>query len=91
MIACSFDEANGDLGPPPGLTEDQVHSLRVFKGHDQNGFFHVVSCWRVTPEEIEKIKETGRVWMISLGGMAPVRLTADKPEMEQLPPRASKG
>ena len=87
MIACGFDEANVSLGPPDGLSEDEVHTVRAFRGVDEAGHTCVVTCWRATPEEIQQIARTGRVWMVSLSGMMPVKLQAEKPEMELLPER----
>lgn len=81
VIPCSFDEANGQLGPPDGMSEDEVTTIRVFHGTDDHGHRFVVSCWRATPDEIREIQETGRVWMVSMSGMMPTMLRGRKPLM----------
>jgi hypothetical protein len=83
MIPCSFDEANGQLGPPDGLTEDEVGTIRVYHGQNEAGNKFVVSCWRVTPAEIQEIARTGRIWLITMSGMMPTILQARKPVMSQ--------
>lgn len=42
----------------------------------------VVSCWELTPEDIERVKKTGCVWLSQLtfkDPLQPVCITADYP------------
>jgi hypothetical protein len=80
MEACSFDESNTFLGPPAGMTEDEVYSLSIWRGNDTQHRPTVISCWKLTKEELEEINRTGRVWLGVLGvTMPPVWLTTVKP------------
>lgn len=75
MEACNFEESNQLFGPPKGMTEDEVHTLYTYKGDRQ-----VISCWKVTQEELEEIQKTGRVWLIVMGNdMPPVNLSGTFP------------
>ena len=81
MEASNFDEANMTLGPPVGVSEDRVQSLRVHRGtfHDTSEAF-VLSCYKVTQEELDEINKTGRVWLYVLGPtMPPVILSGVHP------------
>ncbi len=80
MEAASFDEANLVLGPPPGMTEEQVGSLSVWRGAYADGRPVVISCFKVTKEELEEINRTGRVWLHVFGvTMPPVWLGGRNP------------
>jgi hypothetical protein len=75
MIATAFTEENAVLDGPPGTTSEQVESLSVCRCENENGVPVLVSCWKVTKEELEEIQRTGRVWLIVLGHTTfPVRL-----------------
>lgn len=80
MHPSSFDEANEILGPPVGMTEDECGSLSVFRGLDVDGTPLVISCWRPTPEEVEELRRTGRLWLLVCGTrMPPVSLATKNP------------
>lgn len=75
MIATSFDESNHVLGRPPSMTDEQCDPLSVFMGNDV-----VISCWKLTKEELEMINKTGRVWLWVMGDtMPPVALSVASP------------
>lgn len=39
-----------------------------------------ISCWKLTPEELERIKETGVVWLMVWGwAQPPVWIGGDRP------------
>lgn len=43
----------------------------------------VVTCWKLSPEELERVKETGVIWLSMLTfnqPLQPVLLSVDKPE-----------
>lgn len=79
MEPISFDNANCVMGPPDGMTEDDVRSVTAFHALDEEGHHIIVTCWRVTPVEIEEIRRTGRIWMTQMGIMAPTILAANPP------------
>lgn len=82
MEPTSFDQSNHVLGPPQGMTEEQVTSLSVFRGVAGDAPV-VISCWKLTKEELEELKRTGRVWLWIWGQtMPPAALTIKSPFSE---------
>lgn len=80
MIATAFDEDNAVLGPPQGMTEEEVYSLSVYVGNNQDGDPCVVSCWKPSKDELAEIQRTGRVWLMVMGKtMPPVVLEGFSP------------
>jgi hypothetical protein len=80
MISASFAEANAVLGPPEGMTDEQVQYLNVYRGEDAEGASVVISCWKMTIEEMEEFQRTGRIWLHVMGlTMQPVHLSANNP------------
>lgn len=71
MVPTAFDEENDVLHPPPGMTSDDVQILSTWRGLLESGIPAVISCWKPTPEEMEEIKKTGRVWIIVMGVTMP--------------------
>jgi hypothetical protein len=82
MFPTAFDEETGIIGPPPGMSESEVYSLSIAQA-SVDGHPAIVSCWKVTAEELAEIQRTGRVWLICMGGMPPVILSGHKPEFEK--------
>lgn len=77
MIPTSFNQETDVLGPPAGLTEAEVSSLSVFRGLNSAGVPVVISCWKMTKDEIEEFNRTGRIWLCVVGEtMSPSVLTA---------------
>lgn len=57
---------------------DQLPAERV--GRPESG--QIITCWEVSPEEIKRIQETGKIWLSVLTygqPLHPVLLTTDKP------------
>ena len=80
MIPTSFDESNGVLDKPPGMTYDECEVLSVWRGESSDGVPLVVSQWKPTREELDEINRTGRVWLIVLGHtMPPASLDGNSP------------
>lgn len=64
-----------------GENQPQYIPLPVQK--DENG--RVISCWELTDEELEKIKETKRIWIGQLTfnqPLQPILPSADKKTIE---------
>lgn len=84
-MPASFDESNGFLSKPPDMTNDQCESLSVWRGNTEiedagAAMPTVVSCWKLTAEELVEVNRTGRVWLWVIGvTMPPVILTGHKP------------
>lgn len=72
-----FAEANVVLGPPVGSEEDVI-AMQVRRADRE-----LVSCWRLSPEEIEEVNRTGMVWLSVWGDRTqpPVLVTAFKHEV----------
>ncbi len=67
----SFDESNAVLSKPPDMTHEECESLSVCKTIDADSTPVVISCWKLTREELEEINRTGRVWLGILGETMP--------------------
>ena len=75
-VAIAFTESNAVLSP----TESGVgYVLPVNAGSVEEGLPAFISCWKLTPEEIQEIAETGRVWLWVLGGHPPVCIEGQNP------------
>lgn len=80
MIPASFKESSDSLGPPDGMSEEDVGSLSIARIVDSDGNISVVSCWKLTPEELREVFNTGRVWLLVRGlTMPPVAVVAESP------------
>jgi hypothetical protein len=59
MIPVNFPEANSRFGPPAGLAESQVCTIYAYQGIVERGSVEgvvvVVTAWKPTPEEIDRI------------------------------------
>ena len=82
MVPTSFDESNQVLARPPNMTAEECVPLSVWMG-DHNNIPTVVSCWKVTAEELAEINKTGRVW-IGIAGltMPPIWIIGTHPWKE---------
>jgi hypothetical protein len=77
MVPTSFDESNRVLSRPPSMSEDECEPLSVFINPNPA---LVISCWKLTKEELEEINRTGRVWLWIYGPtMQPALLTVKSP------------
>lgn len=89
MIPIAFDEANIVLDKPDGVDYDICEPLNVLAGAvidgDGEACPMMISCWKLTAEELEEIIRTKRVWLKVAGVSHPmVLLSGTKPfEMNQ--------
>lgn len=60
-----FPGANLLLGPPKGMTEEEVQTMPVCHINGQ-----YVSCWRLSDEELSEILVTREIWQTLLGSGA---------------------
>ena len=76
----SFDESNAVLDRPQGMTDEECAPLSVCRATTPEGYPVVVSCWKLTREELDEINRTGRVWLMLWGvTMPPAYVTGTKP------------
>lgn len=80
MVPASFEESDAFLGPPPGVSDEDCESLSIKRAVTEQGQPVVISCWKMTREELEEINRTGRVWLLVWGHtMPPAALAGMKP------------
>lgn len=85
MQAASFPESNHVLDKPPDMSREECDALSVWIGpanvkESDKSFPVVISCWKLTKEELEEINRTGRVWLYVWGQtMPPVSLAVACP------------
>lgn len=80
MVPASFDESTHFLSKPPSLTHDECEPLSVCRTQTDDGVPLLISCWKITKEEVEEFSRTGRIWLYIWGsGMPPVSLSAIHP------------
>ncbi len=80
MIAVDFPESNFTFEKPIDMTDDQCLPLTVFKGDCDDGTPVIISCWKLSKEDLDTIKETGAIWLQIVGrGMPPVSLQTERP------------
>ncbi len=75
MIATAFDEENGVLDRPSAATPGECEPLSVWRGPLEMEAGHtipvVISCWKMTAEELAEVQRTGRVWLMVWGQTMP--------------------
>ena len=82
MVPTAFEESNIVFGPPAGMTEDDVHSLSCARV-EYDGQPAIVTCWKLTQEELEEFNRTGRVWFVCMGEGLPPHLMLGNNPFEQ--------
>lgn len=71
MIPTGFDEENGVLGRPIGMTDEQCLPLSICRTYLHDGLPCIISCWKMTADELAEINRTGRVWLGIVGPSMP--------------------
>jgi hypothetical protein len=80
MIPTNFPESNFVLDKPPSMSHDECDPLCVHIGQLSTGQPAIVSCWKLTKDEVTLLLETGRLWLIVLNTqMPPVSLSVESP------------
>ena len=80
MIPTSFAEFNAVLGRPADMGDEDCSCLAVLRTRTYGGLPAVVSCWKLTAEELAEINRTGRVWLTVVGKtMSPVSVDGLRP------------
>lgn len=81
MTPVDFKEANAHFGPPPGLAESQVRTVRAYCGPIDRGSLEgeklVVVAWRPSEAELEAIINGAPIFMTAVGGLPPHFLSTD--------------
>lgn len=71
MVPCSFDESNAVFGRPSTMNDEECVALSALQTATDKGLPVVVSCWKLTIEELEQVNRTGRIWLTICGDMMP--------------------
>lgn len=80
MVSASFPQSTHALSRPEDMTADECDPLSVANCVDPTGVPMVISCWKLTKEELEEFNRTGRIWLFIFGTtMPPVALSANSP------------
>jgi hypothetical protein len=62
------------------MSRDECESLSVWRGPTTDGHAVVISCWKLTTEEMSEIQKTGRIWIIVYGRtMPPIAASGTSP------------
>lgn len=79
MEPIAFPEKNDVLTAPQGKTKN-ISTLPIYRG-DNHGM-PIISCWKLSPEELEEVQKTGVIWLwvmapttypVSLSGISPFK------------------
>jgi len=83
MFPTSFKQSNAVLEPPEGMPPDITDSISVCRATTvtiKHQAPVVLSCWKLTQEELDEINKTKRVWLHVMGeSMPPVWLSGKDP------------
>ena len=77
MKPINFDGVNAVYG----ANQPEYQPLPAEKRPGQS--VEIVTCWKLTPEEIKRIQETGEIWLAVLTfgqPLQPVIVSVEKPE-----------
>lgn len=85
MLPTSFPDQNTVFAKPHDMTDEQCMDLPVWKGNvpfDDEGtmFPAIISCWKLSKEDLKEIQRTGVIWLSITGhGMPPVSVFTENP------------
>lgn len=80
MIPTTFEHANFVYTKPKGMTDEQCFDLPVYKGIDQDKNPVIISCWKLSKEDLEDVQKSGCVYLqIVSYAMPPVVLYTENP------------
>jgi hypothetical protein len=80
MLPVDFDESNKIFVKPPNMTDEECTDLPTFQGVDTSGFPVIISCWKLSYEDLQEIQKTGKIWLSITGnGMPPVSVFTENP------------
>ena len=80
MELCSFKESNIVFDKPTDMSHDQCQSASAFVGQQTDGQPVIITCWKITANELEEFNKTGRIWCTHVGtGIQPHVLHTESP------------
>lgn len=84
MQPISFEESNCNYENHHGFTLNGINIVSAFKGESKDGIPIVVTCWKMTEEELEEFQRTGKIWILSLGTELPLQQPLANKPIERL-------
>ena len=83
MKPVSFKQQNTIYNKPEDMTDEQCGDLPAHRFVSEDKIPYVISCWELSPEELEQIKTTGKVWLtVCAYTMPPVSIDVTTPFLE---------
>lgn len=80
MLPTTFEGFNFVYTKPKDWTDEQCGDLPVFKGQTRDGFPCIISCWKLSKEDLKEIQKTRSIYLNIIGqGMPPVLLFTENP------------
>lgn len=55
MRAIYFQEANTQLGPPPGMSDEECYTVSAYCGKDDAGYNCTITAWLPNKEDLEAL------------------------------------
>lgn len=84
MRPIEFPESNSTLGKPENMTDEQCGPLPVHRHVTADNFPALISCWKLSPEELEEVNRTGVVYVNTLGQtLAPFSVMGHNPFIKE--------
>lgn len=80
MKPIKTNTTNSILKAPKG--SDNVDDLPITRLEFSDGTHGVESCWELSKEELERVKETGKVYFLAVGDTHPPILLSTKSQLE---------
>lgn len=79
MNCITFPESNRVIGPPKGMTEEQVFPVNAYVGEvargQHEGQLIVVVAWRQDRDDMHRLLRGEPIFLTMFGGLAPHMLT----------------
>lgn len=75
MTPIEFPEANDVFGPPEGMDESHVQTIRTYGAIKSGGAFDgsplIITCWKPTPEELIQLNTGMPIYISFLSDRLP--------------------
>lgn len=85
MLPVNFPQSNKVYAKPEGWTDEECSDLNVWQGDapiegTNRTVPAIISCWRLSHEDLQEIQRTGIVWLSITGtAMPPVSVFTECP------------